>query len=169
MVSVGTKDLQTVLPGGARSAASPIDGVRIHDLGNVLTRSGFLTEIFRSDWPSIGVTVRQVNWVQLNPAAVTDWHLHSRQTDHLIGVNGTIKLALWDGREESKTKGSTDVVRIGALRPVMVVIPPGVWHGLRNESGEAAGYINLIDHLYDYGKPDNWRLSPDAPKIPDIL
>jgi len=169
MSSVGDRDPQTVLPGGARAAPPNIAGVRIHQLGNVITRSGFMTEVFRADWPVIGVTVRQVNWVQLNPGAVTDWHFHSEQTDHIVGVGGNIKLALWDGRDNSPTKGATDIVRIGAIRPVMVIVPPGVWHGLRNESGAPAGYINVVDELYDHAKPDNWRLTPRAAEIPDIL
>jgi dTDP-4-dehydrorhamnose 3,5-epimerase len=169
MSFVGTRDAQTVLPGGARAASAKIEGVRIHELGNVITRSGFMTEIFRTDWSVVGITVQQVNWVQLNPGAVTDWHAHAKQIDHLVGVSGNIKLALWDGRDGSATKGATEIVRIGAIRPVMVIVPPGVWHGLRNESGEPAGYINIVDKLYHHEMPDNWRLTPRATEIPDIL
>lgn len=166
---IGERDPQTVTAGGGRAKAPNIFGVQVHELGNVLTRSGFMTEIFRTDWPAIGISVRQINWVQLNPGAVTDWHAHAKQTDHLIGVGGNIRLALWDGRESSPTHGATDLVRIGALRPVLVIVPPGVWHGLRNESGEPAGYINAIDELYEHDNPDNWRLSPRSVDIPDIL
>jgi len=166
---VGTKDPQSVLAGGSRSAVARIMGVRFVELGNVITRSGFMTEIFRTDWPAIDISVRQVNWVQLNPGSVTDWHVHYRQTDHLIGVGGNIKLALWDGRKTSPTNGTTETIRIGAIRPVMIIVPPGVWHGLRNESGEPAGYINVIDELYVHEDPDNWRLPPHSTDIPDIL
>lgn len=169
MVVVGSKDQQTVLPDGARAMPAKIAGVHIHELGNVITRSGFMTEIFRTDWSVVGITVRQVNWVQLNTGAVTDWHVHAKQTDHLVGVGGNIKLALWDGRKSSPSQGASDVIRIGAIRPVMVIVPPGVWHGLRNESGEPAGYINIIDEAYDHKNPDNWRLSPRAADMPDIL
>ena len=169
MPPVGVRDSQTVVAGGGRAAPSKIAGVQIHELGNVLTRSGFMTEIFRTDWPVVGITVRQVNWVQLNPGAVTDWHAHAKQTDHLVGIGGNIKLALWDGRDSSPTKGATEIVRMGAIRPVMVIVPRGVWHGLRNESGEPAGYLNMIDELYDHADPDNWRLAPRATDIPDIL
>jgi dTDP-4-dehydrorhamnose 3,5-epimerase len=168
-MAVGTRDPQTVLPGGARAVAPKIAGVVAHEIGNVITRSGFMTEVFRSDWPVIGINVRQVNWVELNPNAVTDWHAHAKQTDHLVGVGGNIKLALWDARENSATKGATEIVRIGAIRPVVVIVPPGVWHGLRNESGAPAGYLNFIDVLYDHEKPDNWRAAPHAGEIPDIL
>ena len=113
--------------------------------------------------------MRQVNWVELSPGAVTDWHCHEGQVDHLVGVGGNIKLALWDGREGSPSRGATEVVRMGAARPVLVIVPPGVWHGLRNESGAAAGYINVIDQLYSHERPDNWRATPRVTQIPDIL
>lgn len=169
MSTIGKRDPQTVHPGGHRAASPNIVGVQIYELGNVITRSGFMTEVFRMDWSVIGISVRQINWVQLSPGAVTDWHAHSKQTDHLVGVGGNIKLALWDGREGSPSNGATDVVRIGAIRPVLVIVPPGVWHALRNESGEPAGYLNVIDELYDHNDPDNWRLSPRSAEIPDIL
>ena len=141
----------------------------IRELGNVLTRSGSLTEIFRSDWPELSRPVCQVNWTMLNPDAVTDWHAHTRQTDHIVGVSGNIKVALWDGRDDSPTKGAGEIIRIGAARPIMVIVPPEVWHALRNESGAPAAYINIVDRLYDYESPDNWRLTPRAQEIPDIL
>lgn len=166
---VGLKDPQTVTASGGRAKPPGISGVQVRELGNILTRSGFMTEIFRTDWPVVDISVQQVNWVQLNPGAVTDWHAHRKQTDHLVGVGGNIKLALWDGRQTSPTKGATDIIRIGALRPVMVIVPPGVWHGLRNESGEPAGYLNIIDELYMHEEPDNWRLASQSTDIPDIL
>ena len=165
----GTRDQQTVSAGGARAMAPKIAGVRVVELGNVLTRSGTLLEVFRIDWPSIAIKVEQVNWVQLNANAVTDWHRHAIQTDHLVGVGGNIRLALWDGREDSPTRGESEIMRLGALRPIMVIVPPGVWHGLRNESGEPAGYLNMIDQLYDYARPDNFRLAPGTPGVPGIL
>lgn len=169
MPRIGMKDGQSVVPGGGRAAPPRIDGVSVVELGNVLTRSGWMTEVFRTDWPGVATEVRQVNWVELNPGAVTDWHVHAAQTDHIIGVGGNIKLALWDGRERSPTKGVGEVIRIGAMRPVMVIVPPQVWHAMRNESGVPAGYLNVVDRLYEHAAPDNWRLRPGAPEIPDIL
>lgn len=169
MPSHGVRDAQTVVAGGRRMEPPRIAGVQTFDLGNVLTRSGWMTELFRTDWPVVGISVRQINWVQLNPGAVTDWHCHTEQIDHLIGVGGNIKLALWDGRDDSPSKGASEIFRLGAMRPIMVVVPRGVWHGLRNESGAPAGYINVTDQLYAHAKPDNWRLTPGATEIPGIL
>jgi dTDP-4-dehydrorhamnose 3,5-epimerase len=166
--SAGKQDSQSVLPGGRR-AAPKIEGVQILELGNVLTRSGWMTELFRDDWTGVTITPRQINWVELSPNGVTDWHRHASQTDHLIGVGGVIKLALWDERTASPTLRETDVIRMGAVHPVMVIVPPGVWHALRNESGAPAGYINVVDQLYNHERPDNWRIIANTSEIPDIL
>src|SRR6266436_9629916 len=97
----GKRDSQTVVSGGRRAAPPRIAGVQVLELGNVFTRSGWMLELFRKDWAGIGIEPRQINWVELCPNGVTDWHRHSHQTDHLIGVGGVIKLALWDGRAGS--------------------------------------------------------------------
>ncbi len=169
MPVLGQRDAQSAGPGGARFGRPKIEGVEIHEIGNILTRSGVMAEIFRADWPGFGIGVKQVNWVSLNPDGVTDWHRHARQTDRLVSVAGTIKLALWDGRPGSPSHGRHDVIRFGAARPAVVVVPPGVWHALRNESGGFAGYLNVIDELYVYEDPDNYRLRHDAGELPDIL
>src|SRR6187200_1529016 len=103
----GVRDSQTVSHGGRVAVLPRIAGVRIVELGNVLTRSGLLLELFRDDWPDVGIKPRQVNWVCMNAGGVTDWHRHTQQTDHLIGVTGVIKLALWDGRPSSSTVNRT--------------------------------------------------------------
>jgi dTDP-4-dehydrorhamnose 3,5-epimerase len=158
MSVAGVKDKQSVLPGGRRVGSPNIQGVQIFELGNVLTRSGSVLEVFRTDWEVVKIQPRHVIWVQMNPGAVTDWHRHLRQTDHLVAVTGSIKVGLWDGRPDSPSSGKADVIRFGALQPALVIVPPGVWHGLRNESGQPAGYLNVNDQPYDHADPDNFRL-----------
>jgi dTDP-4-dehydrorhamnose 3,5-epimerase len=169
MLENARRDTQTSGPGGARFGKPAIDGVEIRDIGNILTRSGVMAEIFRNDWPGFAIDVRQVNWVSLNADGITDWHCHMRQTDRLVSVAGNIKLALWDGRETSPTHGKHDVIRFGIARPAVVTVPPGVWHALRNESGGFAGYLNLTNELYVYEDPDAYRIGRDAGVLPDIL
>jgi dTDP-4-dehydrorhamnose 3,5-epimerase len=162
----GVKD-GPVAPAGLEPL--PIDGVTITELRTVLTRSGTLLEAFRVDWAAVGISPQQVNWVELAPAGVTDWHRHEHQVDHLVAVQGTIKLALWDDRPGSPTRGAHLVVRMGIARPLLVVVPTGVFHALRNESGAPAGYLNVIDEVYVPDDPDNWRLPARSVEPPDIL
>lgn len=165
----GEHDRQTAGGDGSRAVTPCIDGVKIIRLANITTRSGVMTEAFRTDWDEIGIAVRQVNWVELSPGAVTDWHMHGLQTDHLVAVNGPIKLALWDGRKASPTFGAQEIIRFGAAQPCTVIVPPGVWHGLRNESGAPAGYLTIIDQTYRHENPDDHRSSPGSGDMPDIL
>ncbi|MBB5753732.1 cupin domain-containing protein [Prosthecomicrobium pneumaticum] len=165
----GVKDPQSVRPDGSRATPFAIAGVRTIALHNVLTRSGVLTEILRTDWPELSIAPRHVILATMNPGGITDWHRHRMQTDHLVAIGGTIKLVLWDGREDSPTHGAADVIRMGVMRPLIAIVPPGVWHGLRNESGVPASYLNINDVPYDHADPDNHRLPADSPLPPIAL
>jgi dTDP-4-dehydrorhamnose 3,5-epimerase len=165
----GTRDRQTVAGTDRPARPTAIAGVQLVDLGNVTTRSGSLIELFRADWSSSDVAPTQVNWVQLKVGGVTDWHRHELQNDRLVGVSGSIRLALWDDRPNSPTRGASMTVQFSAEAPVLAIVPPGVWHALRNLGAEPAGYLNVIDQTYDYSRPDNWRLQPGTPGVPDIL
>jgi dTDP-4-dehydrorhamnose 3,5-epimerase len=165
----GEKDKQSVTANGDRATPFSIIGVHTITLNNVLTRSGAVTELFSLDWRAISIEPKHVILATMNPGAVTDWHRHEQQSDHLIGISGSIKLALWDGRADSATRGNHEVIRIGILRPQIVVVPPGVWHGLRNESGVSAHYINVTDVPYNHLDPDNFRLSSERDDLPVVL
>ena len=97
---------------------------------------------------------------------MTDWHRHLYQVDHVYPMLGAVKLCLYDDRDASPTRGLSNVLRLGQPAPSLVVIPPGVWHGFRNETGEPAGYINYFEMPYRYEDPDNWRLPYDTTAIP---
>ncbi len=169
MTTIGKRDEQTAEPLEATETATAIAGVLVIELRSITTRSGVMMEVFRDEWPGVSGTIRQVNWQHLKVGGVTDWHMHHGQTDQIVGVEGAIRLALYDAREDSATKGAHVVVHLGADRPPLVIVPPRVWHALRNEGPVPAGYINLTTQLYRHEHPDNWRLDPDASDIPDIL
>jgi dTDP-4-dehydrorhamnose 3,5-epimerase len=162
------RDTQTVTREGDLAGVELIDGVIVRECKNVLTRSGTLLEVFRSDWPELSVVPAQVNWVMLWPQGVTDWHRHLEQTDHLVFPFGVIKLCLHDDREDSPTSGVSNIFRFGELRPAVVVVPVGVWHGLRNETGAPAGFLNYFAAPYSHEDPDNWRFPHDTSELPSL-
>ncbi len=73
---------------------------------------------------------------------------------------------LYDARPDSPTAGRVNEFRLGERRPGLVIVPPGVWHGLRNLLSETSTVLNLVDRAYDYEDPDHWRVPPDSPEIP---
>ncbi len=141
-----------------------IEGVVVKSLRVIPDERGWLMEILRSDW-EIFEKFGQVYATAAYPNVVKAWHMHEKQTDHLACIKGNVKLVLYDGRESSKTKGQLVELIIGDRNPAIVKIPPGVWHGFK-AIGETAIVVNIPTELYDYEKPDEYRLPPDTDKIP---
>jgi dTDP-4-dehydrorhamnose 3,5-epimerase len=102
----------------------------------------------------------------LDPGVVTGWHAHVRTTDRLFCVAGRVRLTLYDGRGSSPTAGTVWQRVFGQERPILVVIPPGVWHGVTALGAAPAIILNLVDRAYAYDSPDHERLPPDSPRIP---
>ena len=143
-----------------------IEGVKVKEIKNVPKENGFLTEIFRADWGLDDGRVGQVFQVILSPGRVSAWHAHQLTTDRLFASQGLIKMVLFDARVGSPTHNLVNEFRIGTVRPALLIIPPGVWHGAQNISQEPSCLINLVDRAYTYEDPDHWRLPIDTPKIP---
>lgn len=151
-------------------AAPAIDGVVVKEVRSVPTPYGHLTEVYRADWGTDSGGVDQVFTSFLNPGSVTAWHVHNHTVDRLAAVVGQVLIVLYDARDESTTHGRVQVVRTGPVRPGLVVVPPGVWHGVKNTGYEQAVLLNAVDRAYDYDGPDHLSLPPDSDHIPyDIV
>jgi dTDP-4-dehydrorhamnose 3,5-epimerase len=146
--------------------AERIDGVRVREVKHVVTANGHTTELFREDWGIVESEVVHMIHVALLAGAISAWHMHKLKTDHLFVVGGMVKAVLYDDREGSPTRGQVDVLHLSAMRPMLAVIPPGVWHGLQVPHPEPCSFVNFFDHAYDYDNPDDWRLPADTPEIP---
>ena len=161
-----TKDQPHITPGG-RVIGERIAGVVVREGSNIITRNGHTTELFSSPWDMPVKEVRHVIHVSLKPASVSAWHMHERQTDHIVAIDGMIRLVLHDLREDSLTRGQTDVFHLSPMRPTLVVIPPGVWHGVENMlAASFSTFVNLFDRPYDHDDPDEWRLPVHNERIP---
>jgi dTDP-4-dehydrorhamnose 3,5-epimerase len=97
---------------------------------------------------------------------VSAWHAHGRTTDRLFVSTGQITLALYDGRQASPTYGLVSEFQLSVHQPQLVVVPPGVWHGLIVGGTTPTILLNLTDQPYSYEAPDHWRLPPDTDRIP---
>lgn len=149
------------------SLQNEIDGVRVREVKNVVKSNGdVLCEVFRRDWLLDEGVVDQVFQSVINPGNISAWHVHQHTTDRLFVSQGLLRIVLYDAREESTTHERVSEYRFGAVRPALLVIPPGVWHGVQNISNESALLLNLVDSAYRYEDPDHWRLPLDTEKIP---
>ena len=161
----GIKDQQSVEPGGRIRLRLP-QGAAIRETPNIVTGNGVTTELFRPEWLDPPLPVRHMIHVRLHAWALSAWHRHELQHDHVFVTGGFVRLVMFDAREASPTHRLVTELKLSAWRPTLVRVPPGVWHGLQNMAGEEASFINYFDLAYDYSNPDEWRLPADTDEIP---
>ena len=142
-----------------------IDGVRTKKLSLIPDERGRLMEILRND-EDIFQQFGQVYLTTTYPGVVKAWHFHKIQDDFITCVKGMLKLVLYDGREDSKTKGEIDEFFIGDFNPLLVKVPKMVFHGWKCVSQEEALVVNVPTEPYDRARPDEYRLDPHRNDIP---
>jgi dTDP-4-dehydrorhamnose 3,5-epimerase len=142
-----------------------IDGVRIKALKRVLDDRGYLLEVLRDD-DAIFQRFGQAYVSACFAGIIKAWHMHRIQTDHFCVVSGNMKVGLFDDRKGSPTCGQAEAIVIGELNPVLVAIPPLVWHGMMPVGGETALLLNIPTEHYNPDDPDEVRRDPLDPEIP---
>lgn len=142
-----------------------IDGVKLKKLRVMPDERGRLTEILRKD-DELFRGFGQVYVTTTYPGVVKAWHMHRKQTDNIACVAGMIKLALYDGREGSPTRGQVDQIYLGVHNPVLLQVPAGIYHGWMCVSDEEAVIVNVPTEAYVYDAPDEQRLDAHDKSIP---
>ncbi|MEW6356384.1 MAG: dTDP-4-dehydrorhamnose 3,5-epimerase family protein [Planctomycetota bacterium] len=142
-----------------------IDGVKVKSLRVIPDERGRLMEILRAD-DDLFKKFGQVYLTTVMPGVVKGWHYHKLQWDNLCCVHGMLKLALYDSRDGSPTKGEVNEFYIGIHNPKLIHVPPGVYHGFKCVSQEEALVINVPTETYSYEKPDELRCDPHSKDIP---
>ncbi len=142
-----------------------IEGVATKRLKVIPDERGRLMECLRSD-DDLFIKFGQMYVTTTFPGVVKGWHLHHAQWDNVVCVKGMIKLVLYDEREGSPTKGQLDEFFVGEHNPLLVRVPPGVWHGWKCVGPEEAYIVNAPTEVYVYDAPDQDELPHDTPRIP---
>ena len=142
-----------------------IEGVMIKKLRVIPDERGRLMEILRMD-DEIFKGFGQVYMTTAYPGVVKGWHYHKKQYDSMAVVKGMMKIVLYDGRPTSSTYGEVNEVFAGEYNPVLVHIPPYVYHGFKCISTEEAVVINTPTDVYNYQEPDEFRVHPHDNDIP---
>jgi dTDP-4-dehydrorhamnose 3,5-epimerase len=148
-----------------RSSGGLIEGFGVRRARVIADERGRLGEILRADDPWFE-KFGQVYFTTTYPGVVKAWHYHKKQTDHFYVVRGTVKVALYDARPDSSTRGTVHELYLGEHCPGLVRIPPGVQHGWMCVSQEEAYIINIVSEPYDYAHPDEFRTPPHDNDIP---
>lgn len=122
-------------------------------------------EILRSDdkiFEKFGQVYLALNY----PGIVRAWHYHKKQIDYFCCISGMIKVACWDTRDESSTKGEINEFFIGEDNPSLVKIPQGVYHGYKTVGVKPSLLLNFPTEPYNPEEPDEYRIDPYKNDIP---
>jgi dTDP-4-dehydrorhamnose 3,5-epimerase len=142
-----------------------IEGVEIKQLTRHGDERGYLMELLRCDdaiFSKFGQAYVSLNY----PGVVRGWHYHKKQDDHFAVVKGMVKVALYDAREGSPTRGQVDEFFLGEHNNILLKIPVGVMHGYKTVGSEPSLLINFPSEPYDPQQPDEYRLPWDTDQIP---
>jgi len=142
-----------------------IDGVVIKNLKVIPDERGWLMEILRCD-DEMFKQFGQVYVSTAYPGVVKGWHYHKKQTDNFTCIRGMMKVALYDARKESPTYKLIMELFVGEKNPILISVPPGVYHGFKGVGTETAFFLSIPTLPYNYKEPDEYRLPPDTKEIP---
>lgn len=142
-----------------------IEGVMVKNLKIITDQRGWLMEIMRNDDPQFK-QFGQVYLTTAKPGVVKAWHYHKIQTDNFTCVFGIMQVALYDARKDSPTFGKVQEFIIDSKKPILLTVPPGVYHGFKAVSETPAYFLSVPTEAYNYETPDEYRLAPDTDEIP---
>ena len=142
-----------------------IDGVKIKKLKVIPDERGMLMEMLRAD-DELFIKFGQIYMTGAYPGVVKGWHYHKKQYDNFIVVAGMMKVVLYDSRKDSKTFGEVNEFFMGMQNPILLQIPPYVFHGFKCISEQMATVVNCCTETYKYDEPDEFRVDPHENEIP---
>ncbi len=148
-----------------RGSDKLIDGVAARRAKVLPDQRGRLGEIMRADDPWFE-KFGQVYFTTTYPGVVKAWHYHKKQTDHFYVAKGTVKIALYDKREDSPTYETVNEIYLGEHCPGLLRVPAGIFHGWMCVGRQEAYIVNLPTETYNYAEPDEYRADPHDNDIP---
>ena len=127
----------------------PIGGVIWKSLVRLHDTRGWLCELFRHDELAREFHPAMAYLSLTAPGVARGPHEHVEQADCFCFVGPShFKVYLWDSRPGSPTRGARQAEVVGADRPMLLVVPPGVVHAYRNVGGEPGLVFNAPNRLY---------------------
>ncbi|MDF9414031.1 spore coat protein [Brevibacillus laterosporus] len=141
-----------------------IEGVKVKKLIKFADDRGYFMEVWRDDDLMLE-KFGQLSASLTYPGVIKAFHYHKKQDDIWFFPAGNAQVVLHDLRDESPTKGKTDVYYMGENHLISLFIPRGVAHGYRVLGQQPAVITYLTNNSYDPKDPDEYRISYDDKTI----
>ena len=142
-----------------------IEGVKIINLKKIPDERGTIYHMLRASDKHF-TKFGEIYFSKIYNGAIKGWHIHKQITLNYCVVVGTVKLVLFDSREESTTNGNLMELFIGDDNYSLVIIPPGIANGHKGIT-ETALLANVPDVPHDkLDKNEMERIDPHINNIP---
>lgn len=160
-----SRALSPGLPDGAkilRGEHLPL-GMKVIPLRRIPDERGTIYHMLKSTDPHF-TQFGEIYFSSVYPGVVKGWHLHEEMTLHYACLWGRVKVAVYDDRPDSPTRGALAEVFLGPDQHALVIIPPGLWNGFKGMSDPVAIVANCASHPHDPQR--SRRLDPFSNEIP---
>ncbi len=107
-----------------------IEGLKISKLKIISDDRGKVMHMLRNDSP-IFKSFGEIYFSTIFENKIKAWHLHRESYLNYVCVFGSVKLVLFDEREESSTKNQYQEIFLSPNDYFLVTIPPNVWNGFK--------------------------------------
>ncbi len=134
-----------------------IAGVKVKKLLKHCDDRGFFAELVRED-ENILERFGQASISMSYPGVIKAFHYHDYQDDLWFFPSGNAQVVLHDIREDSPSKGETEVYYMGEENPILLLIPKGVAHGYRVLGEKPATIVYFTTERYNRESPDEKRI-----------
>ncbi len=152
------------LPDGAHVLiGTPIHDLTVVPLRRIPDERGTILHMLRSTdahFRGFG----EIYFTTIYRDVVKGWHRHRDMTLNYACLHGRVKVAVFDDRPDSPTRGSLMEVFLGPDSHSLVVIPPGLWNGMKGMSDPDALVANCATHTHDPSRTD--RADPFGDLVP---
>ena len=125
-----------------------LDGVTTSYLKQILDERGKIMHMLRCD-SEVFQGFGEIYFSCIYPGAIKAWHLHTKATLNYAVPFGHIKLALYDDRDGSSSKGEIQEVFLGPDNYLLVTIPPQLWYGFASIGTDMAIVANCASIPHD--------------------
>lgn len=98
----------------------------------------------------------QVNYSVQYTGVIKAWHRHAHQMDYWTVVRGMMKACVMSHDGQRRW-----AIEMGEMRPRLLLVPAGLWHGAKTLSGGDASLLYYVTKEYDAANPDDERAAHD--------
>ncbi len=134
-----------------------IPGILIKKLTVFANDQGYLFETLRTDDRIFDKKFGQVLVSEVYPGIIKGLHRHKKQTDYTTCIKGNIKYV---AIKEINGELLINTFVIGEKNPILIKVPPGIWHGYTPVSNESTTVLHTMDLAYDPKDSDTDRVDP---------